>query len=233
MNREETWAATQNTSNAAHRQGMDSPSWLLVGQDGIVEFLTHRPRQIAETYALSHPVDLHSYSELESPPVPIAAASLSGNPLAEPASMDAVMSANAEPAPLMMEQHHGGPCNQYARAHIRFRHTGERVSPLLKNYTTAVPVWHSSHFSFSLFLIWFHFFSLCFVLETVKWSERGVCRTPILCTYITIFLFVCLFCWHHQVMPTVRGLSGSLCSLNLQLVASALSRASVVLPVHF
>ena len=31
----------------------------------------------------------------------------------------------------------------------------------------------------------------------------------------------------------VRGLSGSLCSLNLRLVASALSRASVVLPVHF
>ncbi len=104
MNREETRAAAQNTSNAAHQRGMGSPSWLLVGQDGVTEFLTHRPRQVAEAYASSHPVELHSYSELESPPTPIAAASLSGNPRAEPASMDAVMSTNVEPAPPMTEQ---------------------------------------------------------------------------------------------------------------------------------
>ncbi len=87
-----------------HRRGMDAPSWLLAGQDGIVEFLTHCPRRAAETYASTHTVNLPAYMELASPPASIAVASLSGNPLAEPASMDAEMSANVDSAPLMMEQ---------------------------------------------------------------------------------------------------------------------------------
>ncbi len=65
---------------------------------------THCPCQAAETYVSTHTINLPAYMELDSPPAPIAVASLSGNPLAEPASMDSEMSANADPAPLMMEQ---------------------------------------------------------------------------------------------------------------------------------
>ena len=110
MEHEETRAAAQTTRvthEAAHRRGMDAPSWLLAGQDGIVEYLTHRPRQAAEVYMSTHAVDLPIYMELASPPVPIAAASLSGNLLAEPVSMDAEMSANANPAPV--RGHSGSP----------------------------------------------------------------------------------------------------------------------------
>ena len=57
--------------------------------------------------------------------------SLSGNLLAEPASMDAEMSANAEPAPSMMEQ--GGDHVMEDPAAVTLTlattHTGEHVSP--------------------------------------------------------------------------------------------------------
>ena len=95
MEVEESRSARSNSERnrinvPVHRQGLDAPAWLLVGQDGLVEYLTHRPRQTAEEYASNHPIDLPVYAELTQLPPP-SAPSLSGNPLAEPASIDADM----------------------------------------------------------------------------------------------------------------------------------------------
>ena len=118
---------------------------------------------------------------------------------------DAVMSANAEPAPLMMEQ--GGdhtikdPAISTIASMSGSNVLGNVSPPSWTN--TPLPCPYGPHHILLFFFLYVSFsLSLCFVLETVKRSERGVCRTPISCTYITIFLFVCLFCWHCSVMPT-------------------------------
>ena len=60
MDSEKTRAAAQTTRAAhktTHRRGMDAPSWLLAGQDGIVEFLPPHPCKATEMYMSTHTVN--------------------------------------------------------------------------------------------------------------------------------------------------------------------------------
>ena len=100
MSAEDERTPERERNNAPdHRRGFESPAWLLVGQNGMVEFLTHRPRAEVERYARDHPIALPSYSELGDPLV--AAPPSGGNPLGEMATVDVVMDANADnPQPL-------------------------------------------------------------------------------------------------------------------------------------
>jgi hypothetical protein len=50
------------------RRPIEGPSyhpWLIIGQNGSVEYLTHRPQASASQYAADHPVSLPYYAELE------------------------------------------------------------------------------------------------------------------------------------------------------------------------
>jgi hypothetical protein len=77
--------------NPSHRQGFDSPAWLLVGQTGVVEYLTQRPRDVASLYAGNHPITLPMMTELGDT---TAASSSSGNPLGDLTTTDVDMHAN-------------------------------------------------------------------------------------------------------------------------------------------
>ena len=80
------------------RRGFTAPNWLLIGQDGMVEYLTHRPQSAARDYAATHTIELPSYAELDTQP--LAGPSSSGNPLSEPATSDVAMSANVDNEPV-------------------------------------------------------------------------------------------------------------------------------------
>jgi hypothetical protein len=87
-------------SNATWRpEGFNSPNWLLIGQEGTVEYLVHRPQAIASQYTNDHPASLPFYAELDVIPSATAAtvtAPTGGNPLVEPATMDVDMATNAD-----------------------------------------------------------------------------------------------------------------------------------------
>ena len=75
-----------------HLRGFRAPSWLLVGQSGMVEFLTHRPQAVVEQYAMDNAFMPPDYDELNTtnavPPC--------GNPLGESATTDEGTTANAD-----------------------------------------------------------------------------------------------------------------------------------------
>jgi hypothetical protein len=75
-----------------HLQGFNAPSWLLVGQNGMVEYLTNRPQSVAERYATDNPFIPPDYTELNT----ITIAPSSGNPPGDMATTDVDMPVNAE-----------------------------------------------------------------------------------------------------------------------------------------
>jgi hypothetical protein len=79
------------------------PGWLLVGQFGIVEYLTNRPQAVATQYTVDHPIALPYYAKLDNASgvlatglPPSTAAPYSGNPLLGSAPIDVDMTANAD-----------------------------------------------------------------------------------------------------------------------------------------
>jgi hypothetical protein len=56
------------------RRGFDAPNWLLVGQHGMVEYLSRRPQLDATQYARQHPVIIPHYAELDAAPATTSAA---------------------------------------------------------------------------------------------------------------------------------------------------------------
>jgi hypothetical protein len=48
-----------------HCRGFDAPAWLLVGQTGMVEYLTQRPQAAVSSYDQNHPVALPFLAELD------------------------------------------------------------------------------------------------------------------------------------------------------------------------
>lgn len=46
-------------------EGPSSHSWLLIGQNGTVEYLTHWPKASASQYMVDHPIPLLYYAELD------------------------------------------------------------------------------------------------------------------------------------------------------------------------
>ena len=65
----ETPRPTRQGGDASDRQqGLRASSWLLVGQDGVVEYLTHRPQSIAEEYHNNHSFLPPDYDKLNAPP---------------------------------------------------------------------------------------------------------------------------------------------------------------------
>lgn len=82
-------------------RAVDLPNWLLVGQTGVVEYLTERPQAVASQYATRHPVALPFFTELDAQST--APASLdatmappSDNSLGGQVAMDVGMAANAD-----------------------------------------------------------------------------------------------------------------------------------------
>ena len=137
--------------------------------------------------------------ELASPPATIAAALLSGNPLAEPASIDAEMSANEDPAPLMMEQetdHSMGTTTTITLPLLPLPWEWTPLRSSLNKCILAVPVWHiiiPAVISFFCFC----FLSLCSILLVLYLGDRalvwkggvwGSCKVYGLC-----FILPCLF----------------------------------------
>jgi hypothetical protein len=106
---QEDHRAQQRVSRDApiRARGFEAPGWLLVGQSGVVEYLTHRPQGTASQYTVDHPVALPYFAELDTavgvnaPVNPDATmAPPSGNPLAGLATTDVDMAANADTDPL-------------------------------------------------------------------------------------------------------------------------------------
>lgn len=81
---------------SARHSRPESSSWLLMGQTGLVTYLTRRPQLDAERYASDNQVIVPSYSELETTTMTAA----SGNPLAEPPTADEVMAVNTADDPM-------------------------------------------------------------------------------------------------------------------------------------
>ena len=84
----------------------ETPNWLLVGQTGVVEYLTSRPQAMASQYTITNPVTLPYYVELDTPtspaiPPPLDAtmAPPSGNPPVDTATTDVSMAVNTDIAP--------------------------------------------------------------------------------------------------------------------------------------
>ena len=221
MDHEETRAAAQTTRDvheAVHQWGMDAPSWLLAGQDDIVEFLTHCPCQAAETsrYMSTHTVNLPAYMELASPPAPIAVASLSGNPV-EPthrASLNGHRDVCQRRSCTIDDgagewPQHGNNYNDHSCHHCPCHRNGHCWGhPWINVYSLCLYGTSSSYLPLSLFFL-FCFLSLCSILLVLYLGDHasvwkggvwGSCKVYGLC----LFDYACLLCWHHHVnlMPT-------------------------------
>jgi len=57
-----------------HRQGLEAPAWLLVGQDGLITHLIHCPASMAQDYATSHPAFAPPGTTLLPPSLPSTSA---------------------------------------------------------------------------------------------------------------------------------------------------------------
>ena len=86
------WEVREGNQRSLCPSGLDSSRWLLVGQDGQVEYLTLRPQAVADGYAQNHPITLPSYAELDG--ALQTQAPVGGNPLADPPTSDVTMDAN-------------------------------------------------------------------------------------------------------------------------------------------
>ena len=78
---------------------MESPSWLLAGQTGVVEYLVNRPQGVSTQYAQDHPFALPFYAELDGTGAPTTvdiAAPAGGNLPVGIATMDVDVAANAD-----------------------------------------------------------------------------------------------------------------------------------------
>jgi len=87
-----------NSGNAPdHWQGLEAPAWLLVGQDGFITHLTHRPASVAQSYAATHPAFTPSGATI-SHPSSLPSTSASGGPANMGVTLSTITIASADPA---------------------------------------------------------------------------------------------------------------------------------------
>jgi hypothetical protein len=82
-------------------QGPSYHPWLIISQNGAVEYLTHRSQASASQYVADHPVSLPYYAELEATSSTVATTATApsdGNPSVEPATMDVDTAVNTDSA---------------------------------------------------------------------------------------------------------------------------------------
>ena len=89
--------APRNSGTAPdHRLGLEAPAWLLVGQDGLVTHLTHRPTSTAQDYAMSHPTFAPPGTTL--PPPSLPSTSARGDPANAGITLPTITIVSADPA---------------------------------------------------------------------------------------------------------------------------------------